>query len=463
MSAAYDDFIASKQTHIEPSGFTAPELAPFLFPFQRRNVEWALSMGRAALFLDTGLGKTVQQLEWARRVADHTGRPTIVLAPLAVAHQTVREAATFGIDGVQYAQTEAGITADATVVVTNYERLDRFTAERFGGVVLDESGILKNYTGARKRAILEAFHDTHYKLACTATPAPNDHLELGNHAEFLGVMDSHQMIARWFINDTSQFGTYRLKGHAVQDFWDWVTSWAVLARLPSDLGDYDDTGYVLPELSMVSHTVDVDMVALDADTGTLFRHVEMNATQVHKEKRRTVEDRADKLASVLAADTSEPWIVWCDTNYEADALTARIAGTDVVELRGSDSDAKKEAALRGFTDGTIRVLITKPKIAGFGLNWQHCARVAFIGATYSFESWYQAVRRVWRFGQTRPVEVHMVRSSTASAVQAVMDRKRGEFESMQSEMVKAARRSVQAKASDRRHYNKRTMEVPTWM
>lgn len=446
----YADFIASKRVVASEAGFEpAPLLAP-LFPFQAHNVRWALRRGRAALFLDTGLGKTRQYLEWARQVAEHTGLPVLILAPLAVAHQTVREGNLIGIQ-VSYVREQADVGRQR-IVVTNYERLDRFAPDAFGGVVLDESGILKSYSGATKRAIVAAFERTPFKLACTATPAPNDHLELGNHAEFLGVMSSHQMIARWFINDASTFGTYRLKGHAVESFWDWVSSWAAMASLPSDLGDFDDAGYVLPPLNTHLHTVDADL-ADRGDALTLFRMPEMNATSIHAEKRRTAEARAEKAAELVRRERKEHWIVWCETDYEADAITAALP--EAVEVRGSDSAERKEERLIAFSDGEIRILVSKPKLAGFGLNWQHVARTVFVGATFSFESYYQAIRRNWRFGQKRPVDTHVVMASTERPVWDVMARKATEFESMKREMFLAARRAR------RTHHDRVDDYIPT--
>ena len=433
---SYEHFIASKRVVAPAAGFEpSPLLAP-LFPFQAHNVRWALRRGRAAHFQDTGLGKTRQYLEWARQVAAHTGRPVLILAPLAVAHQTVREGKRVGIK-VSYVREQAEVGRQL-IVVTNYERLDRFDPEWFGGVVLDESGILKSYSGVTKRAILAAFERTPFKLACTATPAPNDHLELGNHAEFLGVMSSHQMIARWFINDASTFGTYRLKGHAVEAFWDWVSSWAAMASLPSDMGDFDDSGYVLPPLNTHLHEVDADL-ADRGDALTLFRMPEMNATSIHAEKRRTAGARAAKAAELVRAEAGERWIVWCETDYASDAITAALP--EAVEVRGSDSAEVKEERLVACSEGEIPILVSKPKLAGFGLNWQHVARTVFVGATFSFESYYQAIRRNWRFGQKRPVDAHVVMASTERPVWDVMARKAAEFETMKREMFEAARRA----------------------
>jgi len=356
--STYEEFIAGKGALVSPVGLTGPfALSPALFPFQRDVVAWALSLGRAAIFAECGLGKTLMQLEWARIVAERAGGRVLILSPLAVAQQTIREGARFGIP-VRYAASQADVGDGITI--TNYERLDRFDAASFAGVVLDESSILKSFMGRTKRTLVTMFASTPYRLACTATPAPNDHIELGNHSEFLGVLDSFEMLTRWFINDTSLFGNYRLKGHAEAPFWDWVCSWARCVTKPSDLG-YSDDGYVLPELSMHRHVVDVDV--RNGRGENLFRVPDLSATSVHREKRLTAPARAATIGALVALEYREPWLVWCDTDYEADALTAVISGA--TEVRGSDSLESKERALMGFVDGSVRVLVTKPGIAGW--------------------------------------------------------------------------------------------------
>ena len=452
----YSDFIASKRVFVPASPVRHAETSSLLFPFQREIVDWALARGRAAIFADTGLGKTLMELEWARHVAQH-GR-VLIFAPLAVAPQTVREGLRFGI-GVRYAldQADAG---DARIVITNYERLEHFDLRAFVGVVLDESSILKSFMGKTKRALVDRCSSVRWRLACTATPAPNDHLELGNHAEFLGVMTSHEMIARWFLPDTSTFGTYRLKGHGIEPFWDWVASWAVCIARPSDLG-YDDAGYILPDLHRIPHTVEVDT---STDTGgELFRTPDLSATGLHKEKRRTVDARAAKVNELVRAEKHETWLVWCDTDYEADALLEVLPKKGTVEVRGSHTREKKERAALGFVDGRIRALVSKPSIFGWGLNFQHCARQAFVGTSYSYEAFYQAVRRSWRFGQKREVDAHVVMASTEVALWAVLNAKRDGHEEMRGQMSAAMRRA-RAKASPRAVYApEREMEVPRWL
>lgn len=458
MLADYEAFIRDKTLTAPEVGFEvrAPE---FLFPFQRSIVETALRRGRAAVFAECGLGKSAMQLSWARAVADHTGRPVLVLAPLAVAQQTVREGTKFGIP-IRYVVDSSSVTA-GELVVSNYERLQGFDPSVFGGVVLDESSILKAYSGLTKRRLLTAFAATPYRLACTATPAPNDHLELGNHSEFLSVLSSHQMIARWFINDTSTFGTYRLKGHATEDFWSWVSSWATMCALPSDIEpSFSDAGYILPPLEQTTHVVDADLVS-GRGHGQLFRMPELSATSLHRERRLTAPKRARRVAEIVASEPGEPWLLWAETDYEADELAAALP--EATNLRGSASPEAKERALLGFVDGSIRILITKPKLAGFGLNFQHCARMAFVSATYSFEQWYQSVRRCWRFGQHRPVHLHMVMGETERAVVDVLNAKRADFERMRAGMIEAARRRQHRKAAPGTYKPTQPVRLPAWL
>lgn len=414
----YTAFLATKHPRFQPTGFTLPreEVSTRLFPWQREIVCWALGRGRAAIFAECGLGKTIQQLEWAHHVRAHTGGDVLILAPLTVTGQTAREGERFG-----YAVTVCRDQTDVRpgINITNYEMLSHFQASHFAGVVLDESSILANFTGKTKRALVEAFARTPFRLCCTATPAPNDHMEFGNHADFLGVMPSYEMLTRWFINDTSSTGTYRLKGHAERDFWDWVASWAVALRTPSDLGPgYSDAGYVLPPLRMRHEIVAVDRTVDAGDA--LFRDPTMSATTLHQEMRRTACERAARVAELVNGNT-DTWTVWCNTNYEADALMARIP--DAVEVRGSESAARKEEKLLAFLGGQTRVLVTKARICGYGLNLQHCSHAVFMGLSYSFQDFYQATRRLWRFGQPCPVECVVVAADTEGPILAAIERK----------------------------------------
>jgi DNA methylase/SNF2-related domain len=439
---SYTEFLQTKQVYAPAAGFVvAPDaLHAALRPDQRYVVCQALERGRAALFLDTGMGKTIDQLEWARHVAAHTGRPVLVLAPLAVAHQTVREGRKIDL-AVRYVRGQDAVV-DAGVYVTNYEMVDAFAADLFGGVVLDESSILKAYSSATRKKLQRLFRDTPYKLCATATPAPNDHIELSNHAEFLGILTGAEMLARWFINDSMKAENYRLKHHARADFWRWVTTWAVCAARPSDLG-FDDAGFVLPDLQLIPQVVEVDHARAQA-SGQLFVNGTHNATTLWKEKAATAADRCAAAAAVIAAEPDQAWAVWCDTNDEADRLLALLPGDDVVEVRGSDTVAEKERKLRAFSEGEARVIITKADIAGFGLNWQHCARTCFVGVTYSYEKLYQALRRMWRYGQQRPVVAHLIYAESEGSVMDTITRKQREHSTMQSEMVAAQRLALQS-------------------
>jgi hypothetical protein len=413
----YQTFLESKRTQAQTTGIDVAldAIHSMLFPFQRAIVQWALRKGRCAIFADCGLGKTFLQLEWARLIHQHSHGDILILAPLAVASQTVAEGTKLGI-AVQICREQSDVRPGLNI--TNYEMLSHFDASHFAGVVLDESSLLKSYMGKTKRALVDAFAHTPYRLCCTATPAPNDVMEIGNHSEFLGIMPSPEMLMRWFINDTMQNGHYRLKGHATKDFWHWVSSWAISLSAPSDLG-FSDEGFVLPELQIRRQYVEVD-ITIGREEGQLFRAPTMSATTLHKEMRITASDRAQAVANLVNRST-DTWAIWCNTNYEADELVKRIP--DAIEVRGNDSIAEKERKLTAFTNGQARVIITKPSLAGFGLNWQHCHKTAFVGLSYSFEQFYQAVRRLYRFGQQYPVEVVIIAAETESTLVTVLEHK----------------------------------------
>ena len=427
----YKEFLATKMKSTDVSGFEIPETSinPYLFPFQRRIVTWALNLGRAAIFADCGLGKTPMQLEWAKHVHTETGGDVLILAPLAVANQTREEGQKFGLDVTVCREME---DVQPGINVTNYDRLDRFDPSEFTGVVLDESSVLKAYSSKRKIQLIEMFRETPYKLCCTATPAPNDHIELGNHAEFLGIMRSTEMLSRWFINDTMNFGTWRLKGHAERAFWDWVASWAIAIRRPSDLGD-DDGAFDLPPLNVHEIIVPVD-TSTDTD-GKLFRMPVMSATEIYKEMRLTTGVRASSVAEMVNTDT-DAWAIWCNTNHESETLARLIP--DAVEVRGSDKPEDKERKLAAFSSGESRVIVTKPSIAGFGLNWQHCHKTAFVGLSYSFEQLYQAMRRIYRFGQTQSVDAYIVVAETEDQVLATIKRKIRDHERLNAGLYSSA-------------------------
>lgn len=428
----YRAFLDAKRRTADDYGFAATVDNPHPFDWQRRVVEWALKKGRASLFEDTGLGKSLQQLLWAEQVVRHANGPVLVLCPIAVGAQTVREAAKFSVGvPVVACESQADVPADG-VAVTNYEKLHKFDPAAFSGVVLDEASILKSFVGKRKRQLCDAFRETRYRLTCTATPAPNDLLELGNQSDFLGLMPANEMLMRWFINDAGEAGNYRLKGHAAKDYWRWVASWSVCASRPSDLGDYSDAGYALPPLNVHKHLIGDDDTPPPA--GQMFHTGTLSATSVHGQKRATAAKRAELVAG-LVNGSAEPWVVWCDTDYEQDELSSRIP--DAVDVRGTTPPGKAEERLTAFALGSARVIVTKPTIAGFGLNWQHCPNAAFVGLSYSFERFYQAVRRNWRFGQTRPVNVHIVASETEASIGDVVASKERQHALMRSEMAEA--------------------------
>lgn len=425
MADGYTDFLTHKRITSQPCGFRVnlADLLPQLFDFQRDIVEWALARGRAALFADCGLGKSPMQLEWARHVVIHTGKPLLILAPLAVAAQTQREGAKFGIP-VTVCRT--GDDVRDGINVTNYERLHHFDAQQFGGLVLDESSILKSFDGVVRKAITEFGRQIQFRLACTATPAPNDLVELTNHAEFLDVMKGKEIIALFFTQDGNTTHSWRLKGHAKHDFWRWLASWSVALRMPSDLG-YDNERFILPPL-----TVHHDVVAGHRAPGFLFPIEAAGLSEVRDAQRASLAERVRRCSEMVNA-SKDYWLVWCNLNAESDALTKAIPGA--VEVRGSDDPDDKEAALLSFSNGTTRVLVTKPSIAGHGMNWQHCHHVAFVGLSHSYEQYYQAVRRCWRFGQTQPVECHVIAAETEGAVVATIERKEAQAREMFEQLV----------------------------
>lgn len=421
----YQEFLDGKRKAAPSAGFTPAEINPMLFDFQRDIVKWACRKGKAAIFADCGMGKTPMQLEWAHQVLLHEGGGSVlILAPLAVAEQTAREGAKFGIP-VKVCRTQADVVEG--INITNYEMLGHFNSERFIGIVLDESSILKSYTGKMRTEIIESFKYTKYRLACTATPAPNDHMELGNHAEFLGVMDRTEMLAMFFVHDGGNTSSWRLKGHAKSEFWRWVASWACMIKKPSDLG-YSDDGFSLPELRIITHTIESDW----SDEERLFAVSATTLTDQAKARRGTAEKKADFIASMVNSSDAQ-WLCWCDMNAESEHIARSIP--DAVEVCGSDSPDFKAKAMLDFADGTVRVMVTKPSIAGFGMNWQNCHNMAFCGLSHSYEQFYQAIRRCWRFGQTQQVNVHVVVTELESEIVSNVLRKAESAEEMERGMM----------------------------
>ena len=429
---------------------------------QRNAVDFSLGKGNAALFLDTGLGKSLCAFTYASNVASETGKPVLMLSPLGVTGQHYSEAQRFGFDDATICRSADDIRPGLNLC--NYERLHLFDPQDFGGLILDESSVIKNFSGVVTRRLMEFGKHVQFKLACTATPAPNDHMELGQHCQFLGVMSSSEMLSRWFIADQSEMGRYRLKRHAVNSFWNWVASWARCAEKPSDLGG-DDTGYNLPPLNMQRHIVKTDIVTdagEDEGQGRLFRIPSASATSIHNEKRKTANDRAAKIVELVKAEPGESWIIWVDTDYDADAVKALLP--EATEVHGRMTPEQKEAGLADFSEGRARILITKGSIAGFGLNWQHCARVAFVGLSYSYEAFYQSVRRCWRYGQTRPVDVHVASAETEEAIWQAIVRKRDDHDAMKVHMRAAmARASQEVRTTKMDYAPAKRAALPAWM
>lgn len=430
MTPEYIKFLAGKAPKPIANGVEPSAMPPHLFDYQAAATGFCIRQGRAALFLDTGLGKTACELEFAKQGSAATNGFALILTPLAVARQIEAEGRRFGYDcRVIRDQSEA----KPGINICNYDRLDKLDPSAFGCVALDESSILKSFTGSTTRALIAAFKDTRFRLCATATPAPNDHTELGNHAEFLGIMPQSDMLVRWFINDTNDTGTWRLKGHAALHFWDWCASWAVMASSPDDLG-FDGSRFVLPPLEIVRHKVSAEIVPSDGLFG-----FDVSATEIFKLKRQTAQVRSEAVAALVAAEPHESWLIWVDTDYEADAIMALVP--NAIDVRGSQPPDRKEEGLMLFlTSG--RPLVTKGKIAGQGLNYQHCARQAFVGRSFSYEAWYQMVRRSWRFGQRRPVKVHLIVAEGEDQIGRVIDEKSDMHEAMKANMRAAARRSM---------------------
>ena len=427
----YEEFIEAKRAIIPPAGFEPKDINSKLYPFQRDIVAWACRKGKACIFADCGMGKTAMQLEWAHQVHMHVGECKIlIVAPLAVSAQTVREGRKFGID-VNRCRTKTDLVNG--INITNYEMLHAFEGVDFSAIVLDESSILKSYSGKIRNQIIDMFESVPFKLACTATPSPNDYMELGNHAEFVSVMTRTEMLATFFTHDGGNTSKWRLKGHAVDVFWDWVSQWAVTVTSPSDLG-YDAGGFDLPELNI--HQVVVESPTL-VDDSRLFAVEAITLSDQQKARRTTVEVKADTIAQKVNSDDGQ-WLIWCDLNAESEYLAESIP--DAVEVRGSDTDEHKEKSMLGFADGTIRVLVTKPSIAGFGMNWQNCHQMAFCGLSHSYEQFYQAVRRCWRYGQTNPVTVDVVVSDQETAIVANVISKRDASDEMKAQMTKRSMR-----------------------
>lgn len=434
MTVAYQDFLARKAISHQATGIAEPPaLSEKLKPFQAHVTRWALQRGRAAAFLDCGLGKSWIGLDWSRVVVEHTNKPVLILTPLAVAQQFVREGEKMGVPVVAIRDEPRDTLMP--IYVANYESLHKL--ERLipllGGVVLDESSILKNFNGATRNQLIELFKPVPFRLCLTATPSPNDPVELGNHAEFLGVMRHVDMLNRFFEHDAGDTGSWVLKGHARKPFWKWVGGWAMCLNKPSDIG-YSDEGYDLPPLEMHEHVIDVDQ-QMARKAGMLFAYEATSLTEQREVRKASLDERVLKAADIVLSDRDAQWLVWAGLNDESTALVKAIPGA--VEVTGSDPTEVKEQRIIDFLDGKTRVLVSKTSIIGFGINAQCCARQCFVGADWSFESFYQAIRRSWRFGQTRPVHAHMIRTSADGRIVDGMRRKQAEFQAMHRELADA--------------------------
>lgn len=459
MTSAYRQLIDRKLAMTSPTGLIKiPSLPEGLFPLQSALTRWSLKRGRAAIFADTGLGKTRMELAWALAIHQTIFCDVMILAPLAVAAQTVKEARIMGID-ITLCRDDSDVRPGLNI--TNYDRLHRFDTRRFAAVVLDESSCIKHHDSKTLQQLMDAFAHSPFKLCATATPAPNDWTELGTHAEFLGICKRVEMLSEYFVHDGAETQVWRLKGHARRQFWRWVSSWGAMVRGPADLG-YDASAYQLPPLNIHEHIVE----SVRPASGSLFVMEAETLSERRDARRASLNERVSACAAIVNAEPDEPWVVWCDLNAEGDALTAAINGA--VQVCGSQDIDTKESLLHGFASGEFKKLVTKSSIAGWGSNWQHCARMAFVGVTDSYEAFYQSVRRAYRFGQNRPVHIHVFASEAEGAVVANLRRKERDAAAMAEALSAETRESVQAEVigsvRDTNSYDAaRRISAPHWL
>lgn len=427
----YQEFLKQKQIRADANGFSVVKssLNTNMFDWQKDIVSWMLKKGRSEGWEDCGLGKTLQQLEWANQVSSAENTSVIIFAPLAVVPQTQWEGKKFGIE-VNIAENQSDIKQG--INVTNYEKMGKFTLSKFGGVVLDESSILKSYNGKMRDALIEKCRDIPYRSGWSATPAPNDYMEIGNHSEFLGIMSRSEMLSTFFVHDSGDTAKWRLKGHAEDSFWKWIASWAVVMQSPSDLG-YPTDGYTLPALNIQEHVVAcADLEDVDGQI-LLLPKVRQTLSERREARKDSLAQRVEK-AVEIASQTDKQVLVWCDYNAESELLAKNIP--DAVEVTGSDSEQHKTQSMQAFSRGDIRVLVSKPSIAGFGMNWQNCHTQIFVGVSDSYEMWYQATRRSWRYGQKHPVDIHMIVSDAEGAVRDNLYRKHHEAQKMTRKLIR---------------------------
>ena len=444
MNIEYQEFLKSKQKNHVQSGFDVEEseLNVNLFPFQRFSVKRALKAGKYALFFDCGLGKTLMQLAWAEQVTKKTDKPVLILCPLAVAGQTIKEGEKFGIPVERLKSDVFG----RGVYISNYEQLDNIDTSVFSGIVLDESSILKNFEGATKNLIVDRFIGTPYKLACTATPSPNDPMELGNHSEFLDVMGRNEMLAMYFVHDGGETAKWRLKGHAIKHFYQFISTWAIMANNPADIGFKMD-GYDLPSLNLIENKI----ITPKRDNGQLFNDISISATNFNSELRLTKIERMDDVVKVVNSKPDENFIIWIKQNEEGELLRKLLP--EAIEVKGSDTNEYKESKLLGFANNEFRILITKTKIASFGMNYQNCHNQIFASLDFSFEGLYQAMRRSYRFGQKNEVNIYIITTDTMTNVIKSINRKQKQFELMQTEMSNAINENIKGNMLTDRDYD----------
>ena len=453
----YQSFIEQKSFRHVEAGFSCPEVLPYpLFDYQEPLVRWACKRGKAALFADTGLGKTIMQLAWADQVAKHTGGPVIILAPLAVSLQTIDEGKKYGIH-VEKANPGAAFFGP-NIVITNYEQIHKFDPDVFQGIVIDESSILKGMQGKRRQEITDFGMSIKYRLSCTATPSPNDFMELGTQAEFLGIMSQIEMLAMFFIHDGGDVSKWRLKGHGQSRFFEWMATWAAVIRSPTDLG-FDGSRHVLPKLHYHSHVVET------TPEDALFVEPAQGLQDRNKARKDSVDARV-AVAAELANSMEGQVLIWCNLNDESERLTKSI--TDAVEVKGSDKPDHKADSLVGFARSDVRVMVSKPKIAGFGMNFQNCHQMIFVGLSDSWEAYYQAIRRCWRFGQLDEVQVHVVSADTEGAVIENIQKKDKNNQELGASMVEHMKtmmdKEIFSAATKKTEYEANIkMENPEWL
>lgn len=456
----YDEFLKTKRIYVEPVGFEPFELNNNLFEWQKDVVTLAVKKGRFCLFTDTGTGKTLMQLEFARQVHLKTSKPVLILAPLAVNQQTKKEGLKFGYE-VNICRTQDDVINGINIV--NYDMLEHFDSKSFAGIILDESGILKHFTSKTRTLIIEKFEKTQYKLACSATPAPNDYVELGNHSEFMGVMSRIEMLSTFFYHDGGDVSKWVLKGHAEDKFWEWISKWAIVVKKPSDIG-YEDGGYNLPLLNIEEIISKSENGETENGQLMFIPKLANTLTERRQSRRDSLEDRCNIAAELIKRDSSQ-WLIWCDLNRESELLTILTGG---IEVKGSDNREEKSKRLIGFSNEEFQVMISKPSIAGFGMNWQQCHNMIFVGLSDSYEMMYQAIRRCWRFGQTKPVNVYIITSESEGAVRDNIARKEQQSIEMLEKLSIFSKRSIEEEVK-KTHRNieeyipQIEMEMPKWV